>query len=180
MANDRLLKVAEQAATAVLQRHKVKEPPVDVEALAAAEGITVTYDALEESVSGLLVRDSSGNETAGINALHHPNRQRFTIAHEIGHHLLHPNRPEVVVDEMMFYFRGEPRDKGTPEYVREMQANAFAAALLMPKKFLLAEAARREFSALDEPAMRSLANRFGVSTQALNFRLQNLGMLQGM
>ncbi len=174
------LRKAERAAAKIVRRYHQSKPPVDVEAIAQAEGIQVRYQALEESVSGVLMRDGAGTGTAGINSIHHPNRQRFTIAHEIGHHLLHPNRPEVVIDEQMFFFRGEPRDKGTPEHLREMEANAFAAALLMPKELLQAEARRREFSAFDETAVRSAASRFGVSTQALTFRLQNLGMLEGM
>ena len=73
----------------------------------------------------------------GVNALHHPNRQRFTAAHELAHHELHPDeiRNEVHVDEV---FRVLRRDDVAAQGVdwREIEANAFAAELLMPRSLL--------------------------------------------
>ena len=59
---------------------------------------------------------------------------------------------------------------------KEMEANEFAAELLMPRKFL-AKALKNETVDLeDDDKIESLAKSFGVSTQALTFRLINLNL----
>ena len=84
-----------------------------------------------------------------------PTRDRFTLAHELGHYVLHSPR------ERSYALR---RDS-TPV---EWEANWFAAGLLMPeKKFLQAMAETKDDMSL-------LAARFGVSRQAADVRLQSL------
>lgn len=88
-------------------------------------------------------------------------RNRFTIAHELGHVVLGH-----VTDE-----RSPKRDTTfTNDDPDERYANAFAAALLMPEKFVrkLYRSARN---------IQELADAFGVSTAAMNFRLKNLGII---
>ncbi|RZA15660.1 MAG: ImmA/IrrE family metallo-endopeptidase [Proteobacteria bacterium] len=88
-------------------------------------------------------------------------RNRFTIAHELGHVVLGH-----VTDE-----RSPKRDTTfTNDDPDERFANAFAAALLMPEKFVrkLYRSAR---------GIQELADAFGVSTAAMNFRLKNLGIM---
>jgi predicted transcriptional regulator len=89
-------------------------------------------------------------------------RQRFTIAHEIGHFLLHPGR---AVAE-----RGGATNRATASLERE--ANEFAAELLMPERLV-------RQAALEEGAdARRLADRFDVSAQAMNLRLRRLGLVE--
>lgn len=166
---------AELRARDLLERHAVEAPPVDVEAIAQAEGAFIRYEPLQET-SGLLVRREDGKIIIGVNSLHHPNRQRFTIAHELGHMLLHADHPTMFVDGHMVHFRDDQKtDKFDP---REIEANAFAAAVLMPETFV-----RRDLSpqidALDEVAVRTIANHYQVSQQALTIRLMTLGLVVG-
>ena len=49
-------------------------------------------------MSAVLVQKAK-TATIGVNALHHPNRQRFSVAHELGHYLMHADRPTVFVAE---------------------------------------------------------------------------------
>lgn len=164
-------------ALELLRTYNIQQPPVAVEAIAEAEGIRVIYEELEDRISGLLVQKGDA-AVIGINALHHPNRQRFTIAHELGHYHLHSPGPTVYVDGAMVHFRGE--DLHAPATPTEIEANTFAATLLMPDEFLRRDLQGRAIDAMDEAAFRRLAQRYKVSQQALTIRLMELGLLQGL
>lgn len=168
----------EQRAKDLLERHGATAPPVDVTALAKAEGASIEVQDLGLSVSGLVVRGADGRVVIGVNSSHHPNRQRFTVAHEIGHFLLHGDSATVFVDDKMVHFRD---DTQTPRAdPREMEANAFAAALLMPDDWLRRDLRDRKIDLSDDSAVRSLAARYEVSQQALTFRLINLNLVEGL
>lgn len=173
MAN---IEKAHELASRVLHEHGVQQPPVDVLALARDQGIRVVFEELEDKISGMLVQ--TGRETViGVNARHHENRQRFTLAHELAHAHLHPNSPTVYVDGMMVHFRGEEERGPSPI---EVEANAFAAALLMPAPFLREDLHNRAIDMFDETAVKRLAQRYKVSVQALTIRLMELGLLRGL
>ena len=174
------LRRARGLAAELLQAHGVQHPPVNVQAIAEAEGVRIVVKALEERISGLLVR-KGGATSIGVNALHHPNRQRFTLAHELGHLHLHDAGPTAVhVDaaESMVYFRSGTAD--APPNPVEIEANTFAAALLMPEHFVREDLDGSPVDAHDESAIRRLARRYGVSQQALTIRLMELGLLNGV
>ncbi|MBF6612273.1 MAG: ImmA/IrrE family metallo-endopeptidase [Chloroflexi bacterium] len=150
--------------------------PVDVVAIARAHNIDVREVPLDESVSGvLIVKD--GRAIIGVNVAHHPNRKRFSIAHELGHYFLHGRDApsNVFVDAAPVFFRDEHSSDGT-EY-QEIQANAFAAELLMPETLVKAELRKKRVDAFDEAALHDLAEGFGVSAQALSIRLTKLGLI---
>ncbi len=168
----------EERAIDLLREHKILKPPVDVEVIARKEGAKVVFQDLEPHVSAVLVqRDKTA--TIGVNALHHPNRQRFSVAHELGHYLMHADRPTVFVDEMLVHFRADATSQ--PVDQRESEANAFAAALLMPGDWLKKDLRGQNIDALfgDLP-LEKLARRYRVSQQALSIRLMNLGLLAGI
>lgn len=148
--------------------------PVDVEAIAEAHGVSVVKQDLEDSVSGvLIIKDGRG--IIGVNSSHHPNRQRFTIAHELGHYVLHPKAGTVFVDRSIIFFRDSDSAKGVDH--REMEANAFAAELLMPENEVMEQLDDQQIDAFDDLPVRRLAARFGVSAQALTIRLTKLGLV---
>ena len=168
----------EERAIKLLKQHKIKGPPVNVAAIAQEEGAKVVFQDLEAKVSGVLVQKDK-TATIGINALHHPNRQRFSIAHELGHYLMHADRPTVFVDEILVHFRADAPVPALDD--REVEANAFAAALLMPSAWLKSDLAERNIDALfgDRP-LALLARRYEVSPLALSIRMVNLGLLDGI
>ena len=100
----------------------------------------------------------------GVNEDHHINRQRFTIAHEIGHYILHNRHimdSKIMEDTILF------RNDDTNEL--EISANNFASMLLMPED---------EFNKqIDQgnDSVESLAEYFGVSTLAIQYRAKDLG-----
>lgn len=148
--------------------------PVDVEGIARARNVTVVRQELDDSVSGVLVV-KAGHGIIGVNDRHHPNRQRFTIAHELAHYLLHQECSDLFVDRSPVFFRDETSSGGVKQ--QEIAANAFAAELLMPREELKERLNERPIDALDDMSIRRLAARFGVSAQALTIRLTRLGLV---
>ncbi len=167
---------AELAAVRLLADHRVTSPPVDVEMLASAEGVVVVRRRFDDAdVSGILFRDVD-HHVIGVNSAHPLARQRFTIAHELGHRALHPGH-ELILDVPV---RVNLRDKtsSTASDMEEIEANAFAATLLMPDQMIRDQISKLPLAKRREPdaAATTLARVFKVSTSALSFRLINLGL----
>lgn len=167
---------AEQAAQRLLDEIGLTAPSVDVEDIARHCGAVVTRERFRRELSGMLVRGDDGDPAGtviGVNSTHHPRRQRFTIAHEIGHLKLHKGK--VTVDSGL---RVDFRDASSPSMQDERDANAFAAALLMPAE-LVSEAAEPHVRAGATRAVLigELARTFEVSEEAMGYRLLNLGFL---
>ena len=57
-----------------------------------------------------------------------------------------------------------------------MEANAFAAAILMPQQFIFEEIQKRQVDFADERMIKDLAKLFQVSLQAMVFRISNLNL----
>ena len=58
--------------------------PVRIERIAKVHGIRIRYEPLDDELSGMIFfKDNQA--VIGVNAHHNPNRQRYTIAHELGH-----------------------------------------------------------------------------------------------
>lgn len=159
-----------QKAEALLSRCGIAEAPVSVEEVARAVGARVRYSPFEGELAGMLIR-GDGQTTIGVNSLHHPNRQRFTIAHELGHLLLH--KGEVHIDRS---FRVNRRDEVSSLAVDpdEIEANCFAAELLMPYDLVMAELLECDIDVEDESEIRRFAKKYEVSLQAMTHRIINL------
>ncbi|MGC3992000.1 MAG: ImmA/IrrE family metallo-endopeptidase [Chthoniobacteraceae bacterium] len=147
-------------------------PSVDVRALAVFSGVKVVEEPIEkDDFSGFLFRPKDGPPVIGVKARHAVTRKRFTIAHELGHFILHSTE-EVHVDEAVLQMRDSRASEGV--YVKEIEANFFAAELLMPQDFLERDVARLDLHADDDKAIALLAKRYVVSPQAMAIRLSSL------
>jgi Zn-dependent peptidase ImmA (M78 family) len=158
----------------LLSEHGVSEPAVDVSKIAKRCGATIRLERFNNEVSSLLLRDGS-HSIIGVEKTQSRARQRCTIAHELGHLLLHDGE-ELRVDRK-FRLNLRSPESSTAEDVEEVEANAFAAGLLMPILFL-----QRDFDEFwididDEEQIRDLAERYEVSSQAMTIRLMNLNSL---
>lgn len=160
----------------LLDKFSVESAPVPVDRLAEFLGIRVVYKPYEEGddVSGMLYR-GDGRPVIGVNSAHHIHRQRFTIAHEIGHFLLHKGK--MYVDTPTVRFRNTV--SGLAIDNEEIEANGFAAELLLPRKFL-----EKSLEGLFQRKIRDrkvilekLSSEYKVSAQTVEFRLKNLGVL---
>ena len=161
----------EKKASALLKRHSLMETPVDIFSLVDDEGITLVIDEMEDDHSGFLLVEN-GRATIAINESHHPNRQRFTAAHELGHLTLHAKDEDRFFVDKAFN-RGPSASQGT--HREEIEANRFAAALLMPEKLVRKDVGDNEITDLD---IYKLSLRYGVSEQAMTLRLVNLGIIE--
>ena len=124
---------------------------------------------LKTDVSGLFIyKNNQGNIL--YNKYESNNRQRFTIAHELGHHVLHKIPLSMTKNEVKLF---RDSDSSTGENKNEIEANSFAASLLMPEKFVHEEVENAPKEIND--AIKHLAGIFKVSKQAMTFRLANLG-----
>ncbi len=155
-----------------------EKPPVNVEQVAKRLGLKIVRLDLGDEISGLLI--SKGDSTViAVQQSDPPNRQRFTIAHEIAHfYLRHQFKPgdHVHVD------RGHlitPRNSRSSTGVdaKEIEANQFAACLLMPSKLLRERIKALKVKSLCDDHVEKLAGEFKVSEQAMTIRLSTLGFL---
>jgi Zn-dependent peptidase ImmA (M78 family) len=138
--------------------------PVDPVRIARSLGIKVLNAQLDPDVSGALVKEREQDPVILLNASDSPNRKRFTCAHEIGHFIKRSGAP----DEYEYIDRRDTLAT-TGRDPDEIYANQFAASLLMPAK---------EVRQLAEEGLSDvqMALRFDVSLEAMQYRLQNLGL----
>ena len=170
-------KMIRSLAKKVLMEHGVKDAPVPVERVAKAMGIVVERAEADDDISGFLYRGASAKPVIGVNGKHPFNRQTFTIAHELGHHLLHSTDDVHVDRKFRVILRNRESSEGTS--VEEKEANLFAAEILMPAEFLEADLdAVDAVDLVEEGLITKLAQRYGVSAQAMTFRLAYLGYVQ--
>lgn len=138
--------------------------PIDPRKIAALEGLRVQPCAAfsAKGISGELVPDGD-SAVIMFNPADSVKRQRFTIAHELGHYLLghgHAFRDPSSHFSMSYY---DPR---------EVDANQFAAEVLMPEVAVNVLVKQRKITDVSE-----LARIFDVSVNAMSYRLKKLGFM---
>jgi len=147
-----MARYAVNAAHMIWQQHKL-EIPVNAADVAHALGLQVFYMPIR-SLAGVLLPEED-HFLLGVNQFQGKGRRNFTIAHEIGHYLLHLGlQPSFACGNLT-------QPIGHLEY----QANQFAVELLMP--FTIVQR-------LSELPAENLAKRFSVSNQAMSIRLQEV------
>jgi len=166
----------QRSAAKLLELLGTVEAPIPVERLAQLRGAKIRFVPTDDDISGVLFRED-GRAIIGVNALHSPTRQRFTIAHELGHLELHENSEVHVDRSFRVYSRNQRSSEATD--VREIEANAFAAEVLIPASLVEKDLARLTVDYEDDEVIRRLAERYKVSPQAMTIRLTNLGFLHG-
>jgi len=167
----------QKSVAELLKNIEVTKPPVPVDRIAKLRGAEIRYVAFDGDVSGLLAREE-GQVIIGVNVLHPNTRQRFTIAHEIGHwelnHLDLYGENEIRVDRNFKMMLRDGKSSQATD-IAEIEANAYAAELLMPTFMLIGERELRSgLDYEDDELIQTLATRYKVSTQAMTFRLANL------
>ena len=151
---------AEREAISLLNRAGVYEPPVNPVEIARDLGVRVNFVAFSgesEGVSGLY--DPAQNAIY-VNDADAGVRQTFTIAHELGHKVLHE---EWAKSEAYKVLWRDPRKQGKDRF--EQEANAFAANLLMPRQMM---------EPFKKYPLSVIAKIFAVSEDAARFRMQYL------
>jgi Zn-dependent peptidase ImmA (M78 family) len=167
---------ADTEAAKLLQSAGIASSPVDVDGLAKRVGATIVAEALDPEVSGVLYRRPDGVVIA-VNRDHALSRRRFTVAHELGHLLLHQGRPLIVDHVVRARINLRDHRSSLATEREEIEANRFAANLLMPADLVNDQLTKQLRRSPDEQqTIDALAKKFGVSPQAMEFRLTNLGL----
>lgn len=145
-----------------------KDPllPIDPAWIASSHGIDIYETRLESDVFAVLVKEPGRDPVIALNESDSENRKRFSCAHELGHFI---RRTDAFLGSEQYAYldkRSALSSSGTD--LDEVYANAFAASLLMP-----AGAVSDMVKAKVRPS--EMALRFHVSSDAMQYRLENLG-----
>ncbi|MHB9036276.1 MAG: ImmA/IrrE family metallo-endopeptidase [Armatimonadota bacterium] len=145
------------------------ELPVDLGQVAKRLGIDIHEREFVEEIDGVYLRLPGAPPVIAVNNsyIKPPVRRRFTLAHEIGHHLL---GRRITPESRLFFLDSS----GTKRTMMERACDRFAALLLMPEELV-----RHHYSELahnSDCRVSIMADRFGVSSWALRRRLKELGL----
>jgi len=147
--------LARKIARNLLKRLNINTPPIRLSLIVKALKCEVFAKDLNDGLSGIQI--SVSDECFILyNKNQHVHRKRFTVAHEIGHFILGHGREGL---------KCSLREK----HNKEIEANQFAAELLMPR-FLLKKEILKGVNTVE-----SLALRFWVSKEAMAWRLLETG-----
>ena len=155
-------RLCEMKAREILRDAGITEPPVDVESIAEALFLNIVLTDTREHHWRALLEFGEIH----VNASESPAGRRFSIGHEIGHHLLHP-------DGFVFSAHEDPESElyaGDPDKALEDEADYFSSVLLVPPRWL-----RKDVDAGLMPP--ELANRYQVSREVIFIALQRRRLL---
>lgn len=140
--------------------------PVDLDALASRLGIKIKRLWMDDDMSGALIRNPDGSFTIHVNDLHPPTRQRFTVAHEMGHFVHHRHLLGDGVNDSHAYRTDSGHKYYNPRIgpKQETEANKFAASLLMPADVV------NELRSIGW-SIDAMAEHLGVSRHAMSIRV---------
>lgn len=143
------------------------DAPADLLAVCGKLKIVVSKKLMEADLNGFLIITPKRLPVIVVNDGLPISRQRFTMAHEIGHHLIEPKHRPGMVCKML---SGGPW-RTTPN---ERRADMFAAALLMPHWLVRQWFGELRYNASGRIAV--MADRLQVSHTAMRIRLEELGL----
>lgn len=149
-----------------IEKNLETEPLDIVSVVKDIYNIKLYYNDLDRDTSGFIERITPQEWAIHVNKWEHPLRQRFTIAHELAHFILHQN----ILQAGSHYDSILYRDENTSAIERE--ANSFASNLLMPAdKF-------EQYIRDGENTIERLADKFQLSTSAVRYRAYKLKYIQ--
>lgn len=152
---------------------KLAKPPVNLKNIMNSLSIKFEEKDYEGQLSGAAIFNGS-DMIVTVSSKEPESRKRFTIAHEIGHLLLHADQALNIDIKPVTLNRDLSSTTG--ESWREVEANYFAASLLMPKEDVKSHFGK--WSELEEDVrLKKLAQRYEVSMQAMSVRLNTLGLI---
>jgi Zn-dependent peptidase ImmA (M78 family) len=147
---------------------------VDPEVVAQRENIAFSYLPIDEESDGFLVHEAGRFYILCNNRVHARGspRSRFTFAHELGHYFIEDHRQRLIAGQWPAMYC---RTEFSSSDLLEMEADCFAANLLLPEKTFRAAFAAESSSGLAKIAV--LAEHFGVSVTATAYRAIGLDLL---
>lgn len=150
--------------TPIIARY-MEDAPVDVHAIARDLGLKVlNSSAMDDDTAGMIIKDDKASPSGFVihlRAQDSARRRRFTLAHELGHFVLHKSIiGDGLIDSAMYRSRlGD---------MYERQANRWAADTLMPAGVV------RAYYRGGTHSVQDLARILDVSEAAVKIRLEEL------
>ena len=135
--------------------------PVDLERIAFLEGVEILRSPLFDNDGEASIEN--GRRKIKLNAANSHNRQRFTLAHELAHHILGHTQGGACFRDSEYIRGSDPK---------EIEANLFAANLLVPEELLINAIETGKANSIAE-----LASMFDVSGAVIEYRLKDLGYI---
>lgn len=152
-----------EKAKSILKMARITSVPVDVKKIASVLGFTVVEYPFPDKLSGQ-VTVIEGQKIIGVNEKHPKTRQRYTIAHELGHFLNgHQHYQMSYIDDHTRFY--------DPHFHQEKEADLFAGELLMPKDLLEKDVAELGVD------VTKLSEKYVVSEQSMIIRLTSTGLM---
>lgn len=142
-----------QAAERLLRMLRMTDPPFDPFDIATQLGVRFREMHAPGLPAGMLMSNEAGDANVYFRAADTREQKRFTMAHELGHLMLHPTG-------LAFHDTMEPS-----RAPREVEANSFATSLLMPWDRVKLVAQQENFS------IKRLARHFQVTEAMMERRL---------
>jgi predicted transcriptional regulator len=153
--------IAERQAHKLHALLRISEPPFPLEAIQSLPRVEVHY-VTSPNISGAILWQR-GKWRILVNRTESRGRRQFSLAHEVKHMIDHPMAGTIYKDSRF----------GTAHVAAERAADYFAACLLMPRAWI-----KRCFYDEGFRDPRVLARRFKVSTPAMRYRFDQLGLLE--
>jgi Zn-dependent peptidase ImmA (M78 family) len=154
-----------EKAVSLLKMAGISNPPIDVNKVAKVLGFDVIPFDYPDEFSGEIYIEGD-IKSIGVNEKHSKSRQRFTIAHEIGHYI----NGHTYYDKTGKTYKDESFDFCNPLHQQEKEANMFAAELLVPKEFI-----KKDLDNFGLDILK-LTELYQVSEQMMWIRLSSLGL----
>lgn len=163
----------EKSVTLESQKVDIENPSIDVKEIASMLGCTLQYEFLTSKAGS----HDFTSKIITINAFDPEYRQRFTIAHEIGHNVYDHEgvRNRITADQQFI-----EEDRSYADLLMERQANNFASRLLMPEKLVeevIDYLEKSEILLNGRQKTTKLAEKFNVSYISMEYRLRELKKL---
>ncbi len=166
-----------QVVERILSENRITAAPIPVVSIAESMGFSVYFATFnDQNIAGIMFDAEKpwgpfeDNRVIAINRKDYATRQNFTVAHEVGHFVLHCSQDNNFYERYMHGL-----DRGQKEKT-EKEANSFAAELLMPESMV-----RSFLNTLPEQITRAqaaleISRKFIVSTKAAHLRMDELGI----
>lgn len=167
-----LLKKRSALEMAIELAKESRQNYIDVIKLAARLGVGVFVREMESDENAFIEYKADTKQfNIYVNPKHSKQRQRFSIAHELSHFILHP-------EKIQKYRRVDRKGAHSLDLEEEKKADELAAEILMPEPLVRRCLKKLKISsekAMTKSAIESIADGFNVSPLVAIMRLRKLG-----
>lgn len=165
---------ARKKARKILKEFGVTAPPVAVRDIIEGHGLRIEEVEREDAYNGELIPE---HRCIRLNTQKPKTRQRFTLAHELGHWVLYHRQRMIEDENLPLEADAETLDETdfddqATQKARDDEADTFAAELLMPTQWVRVDWKSRR------PDVRLLAERYEVSEEAMWYQVMGLGLIK--